>query len=75
MEGGWIVGSKNDADYIDMSGTVQARRRQIWFNLPFCDAFSRPYYLGVHLDMSTPAISGGTSKFLKPIVPIRDRWQ
>ena len=48
-EGGWIVGSKNDADYTDMRETVKARRRQVQFILPFCDAFLRPYYLGVDL--------------------------
>ena len=41
--------SKNDANYMDMGETVKARRRQVQFNLPFCDAFLRPYYLGVDL--------------------------
>lgn len=49
QEGGWIVGSKNDADYMDIGGTVKARRRQVQFNVPFGDVFSRPYYLGVDL--------------------------
>ena len=42
QEGGWIVGIKNDADYMDMRETVNARRRQKSAEYSFVTGFHAP---------------------------------
>jgi len=45
-ERGWIVESRNDADYMDRRKIVKARRRQVRFNLPFVACFYAPITYG-----------------------------
>lgn len=60
------MGSKNDANYMEMRETVKARRRQILSKQVFCHVFLRPYSLRVGLPatycMAVPARQEDCSK-------------